>query len=349
MREPLGLMAPIAGIRILALDPDLAAPLPVQQRPLAERNLVVPSVRVPTGPWDPDDLGPSQYGVLVVEGLVAREVTVAGTAAAELLGAGDVLRTGTTASEELVTSTATWTVLEPLHLALLDDHFGHALRRWPELGQCLLMRAEQRAARLAVYQAISHLTRVDTRVLVMLWMLAGRWGRVTGEGIALPLRLTHRTIARLVGARRPSVTTAITQLCRRELLARRSDGSWLLHGPPPQELARVGVDAILSAPAPAPVRRPAPAPDPPSDADAAAGDGAAMAAQAHRVREQTRINVQRIRTTMAQIHQLADAYETQAERTRTTANRTRELREHSRELRAQVSASRERRRPPDRG
>jgi hypothetical protein len=123
----------------------------------------------------------------------------------------------------------------------------------------LLARAERRADRVAVTQAISHLTRVDTRVLTMLWLLADRWGRVTSGAIVLPLRLTHRTIARLIGARRPSVTTALSELGRRGLISRREDGSWALHGPPPEELERVGLGQISSSPAPAPRQPPEPA------------------------------------------------------------------------------------------
>jgi hypothetical protein len=57
--------------------------------------------------------------------------------------------------------------------------------------------------------------------------------------VLLPVRLTHRVLARLVGARRPSVTTAIGTLEKRELLSRRPDGSWLLRGGVPEGLERL--------------------------------------------------------------------------------------------------------------
>src|SRR3954468_4094789 len=99
-------------------------------------------------------------------------------------------------------------------------------RRWPELSVALLQRAQRRADRLAVTQAIAQLTRVDDRVLALLWHLSERWGRMTPTGVVLPLRLTHKAIARLVGAQRPSVTTAINGLEKRVLVARREDGAW---------------------------------------------------------------------------------------------------------------------------
>jgi len=82
-------------------------------------------------------------------------------------------------------------------------------------------------------QAIAHLTRVDERLLSLLWMLAERWGRVVPGGVLVSLRLPHRTLAAMVGARRPSVTTALGQLMARGEIERRSDGGWILRGQPP--------------------------------------------------------------------------------------------------------------------
>lgn len=332
-------MSTVAGIRLFELDPDLLALIPERDADVARRIVVVPSVRVPTGTWDQSEIGSPRWGAVVLAGLVARQVVVAGTAAAELVGAGDVVNVDAGSPDEVVASTAEWTVLEALHLALLDDRFGQAVRRWPELSACLLQRTERRAARLAVYQAISHLTRVDTRVLVMLWTLAGRWGRVTPDGIALPLRLTHRTLARLVGARRPSVTTAMTELSRRNLVVRRDDGSWLLHGPPPEELECVGVDRILSRPAPPPRSAPVtPLPSRAREADDAIGahgaDERRLAAE--HARAEARRMTARMQTTLTQIGALAEAYELQAEQTRAASSRTRELRE-------EITAARRRR------
>ena len=83
-------------------------------------------------------------------------------------------------------------------------------------------------------QAIAHLTRVDDRLLALLWCLAERWGRVVPGGVLVNLRLPHRTLAGMVGARRPSVTTALGQLISREEIERRPDGGWLLRGDPPE-------------------------------------------------------------------------------------------------------------------
>ena len=81
---------------------------------------------------------------------------------------------------------------------------------------------------------------------MLLWTLAERWGRVGPHGVRLPLSLPHRTLATLVGARRPSVTTALTGLARAGLVERVRDG-WLLHGDPAEVLPeRLHTDKAMS-------------------------------------------------------------------------------------------------------
>jgi CRP/FNR family transcriptional regulator, cyclic AMP receptor protein len=58
--------------------------------------------------------------------------------------------------------------------------------------------------------------------------------------VIVPLALTHRILGQLVGARRPTASTALAELAERGELVRRPDGSWLLQGDPPdaETLAR---------------------------------------------------------------------------------------------------------------
>jgi CRP/FNR family transcriptional regulator, cyclic AMP receptor protein len=112
--------------------------------------------------------------------------------------------------------------------------------RYPEVTATLFDPLSERSLRLATTQAISQLTRVDRRLKALFWHLAERWGRVSGDGVIVPLALTHRILGQLVGARRPTVSTALSELAEREELVRRPDGSWLLRGDPPdaESLAR---------------------------------------------------------------------------------------------------------------
>lgn len=79
---------------------------------------------------------------------------------------------------------------------------------------------------------------MDTRLLVLLWYLADRWGRVRPDGILVPLKLTHETLGRLIGARRPSVTTALHTLTEQGRISRSQERFWILHGDPPTSLTR---------------------------------------------------------------------------------------------------------------
>jgi CRP/FNR family transcriptional regulator, cyclic AMP receptor protein len=58
-----------------------------------------------------------------------------------------------------------------------------------------------------------------------------------GDGrILLPLRLTHTVLADLIAARRPTVSTALSDLARRQVLFRLENG-WLLASEPPEALS----------------------------------------------------------------------------------------------------------------
>ena len=97
----------------------------------------------------------------------------------------------------------------------------------------LLERTMRRTLRMGVHQALLQLSPVETRLLVLFWHLAERWGRVTPKGIVLPLGLTHQLLGQLVGCRRASVTTALKAVTRSGLVVRLGDGGWLLRGEPP--------------------------------------------------------------------------------------------------------------------
>jgi len=95
------------------------------------------------------------------------------------------------------------------------------------LFDALIDRTMRRSRRLGLSQAICQLRRVDDRLLVLFVHLADRWGRVRDDGLLVPLRLTQETLARLVGARRPTVSLALSRLKERGLLVRQP-GGWLL-------------------------------------------------------------------------------------------------------------------------
>ena len=121
-----------------------------------------------------------------------------------------------------------WHVLAPTSLAVLDDTFARRLASWPQVMATLLERAIRRTLRMSIHQALLQLSPVETRLLVLFWHLAERWGRVTPDGISVRLRMSHELLGQLVGCRRASVTTALHRIDDSGLVVRKTDGTWLL-------------------------------------------------------------------------------------------------------------------------
>jgi hypothetical protein len=90
-------------------------------------------------------------------------------------------------------------------MAVLDGRFVTAATRWPTVIEEITERAVRRSHALGLQLALGQVPRIEGRLLLLFWRLSQRWGRVTPEGILVPLRLTHETLAALVAARRPSV------------------------------------------------------------------------------------------------------------------------------------------------
>ena len=221
--------------QLLALDPDLGQMLPEDRLEPATRGLTVSLRRFSPAECSLDALeqtAPSHLGLLVVDGILARDVTVAGSVATELVGAGDVIRPWT--MEEpvgILESEVRWSALSEVTVALLDRRAAHDLCAYPEVYAAIVDRLSQRAARLATAQAIAQMTRVDRRLLALFRHLGERWGRMCGEGVQVPLRLSHRQLGQLVGARRPTISVALAELARSGELVRRADSTWLVRTP----------------------------------------------------------------------------------------------------------------------
>jgi hypothetical protein len=219
---------------VLREDPELAEAIEPGRRAQAVEALVAREVRIPTGAWGGRAIPISDgIGLLVLEGVMLHRVGIDDRFGAELIGGGDVLRS---IQAEADTSTlplaVEWLILERSRVAVLDGRFARQLARFPQVAGRLFGRSVLRSRQLAVNMAIVHQARVDHRLHLLFWHLASRWGRVRSDGVLVPLRLTHTVLADLVAARRPTVTSALSDLNRRGLVRAVSDG-WLLSGPPP--------------------------------------------------------------------------------------------------------------------
>ena len=176
-------------------------------------------------------------GVLVLDGVLSVDVRVGDRTATEIVGDGDVLQPLAAARRR------------PAR-ARLDLARAACRRAWPcsttrsrsasspgrRSRTRLLRPGLARTADLDVQRAITSQPRLEVRLTLLLWHLAGRWGRVEPGGIRLALPLTHRLLGRLVGAERPSVSHALARLSQAGLVTSR-DGALHLHGTAEEHLA----------------------------------------------------------------------------------------------------------------
>jgi CRP-like cAMP-binding protein len=232
------------GIRLLEAQPDLGDGLSPEDEAQARRHVVALLDSVEAGPWDPSKryaVDPAFFGLLVIDGMISRDVELGGRRCSELLGPGDLLRPWDydDADAASVPSESALNALEPTRVAVLDGRFARVACRYPELVARLIGRTLRRSRWLAILLTISSMPRVDARVQALFWHLADRWGHVTLDGVVVPVRLTHDMIGRLVGAHRPSVTTALSELTRAQRIERLPHG-WLLRGDPPVAAAPNG-------------------------------------------------------------------------------------------------------------
>ena len=225
--------------RVLERDPELGLRIPARGITRARAQLVAPVQTLECGIWEVPK-GGGRCTFLVLDGLLARDLVLAGTTCTELLGEGDVLDPSLPGRVEgLVRYDVLWHVLQPLRFAILDEQFQRALAEWPQVMGALLERTIRRTVRQSVHQALLQLSPVETRLVVLFWFLAERWGHVTPAGVTLRLRLTHQLIGQLVGVQRASVTTALRHVAAAGRVIRRSDGTWLLRGQAPGDLAHL--------------------------------------------------------------------------------------------------------------
>lgn len=226
-------------VRLLDVDRSLASALSEEELEVARRYAVADVVELGRGIHDPGQLaGDGLLGLLVLDGLLIRQVAVADRRCGELVGPGAVLRPWDDYGQAApLPFDVSWRVIQETRLAQLDRRFMATVVQWPALIEAFTGRATERAQTLAFNVAVHCLRHVHIRLLVMFWHLADRFGRVTPDGTHVPLPLSHSDLAELVGAQRPSVTVALKRLSDAGLVRRHPhDHTWLLGHEPPAEL-----------------------------------------------------------------------------------------------------------------
>jgi hypothetical protein len=221
-------------IQLLREDPDLGENMAPAARKQATDLVRARVFRVSKGPWEPPEIDHGSMGLLVLNGLMARTLTLGPMSSCEVVGPTDIIRPWETdLIPSLVPTVSSWRVLDPAQVALLDGRVTALIGRWPELTAAVGGRLLRRTRSLAYLMAAQHFVRVEDRLLATLWHLASMWGRVTPRGTVVPFRLTHQMLASIIGAQRPTTTTSIRSLERQGRLARDERRCYVLLGDPP--------------------------------------------------------------------------------------------------------------------
>jgi CRP-like cAMP-binding protein len=173
------------------------------------------------------DLAGESFGLMVLNGLLLVELESGRAHIGWLIGAGDVIRPAGM-HEVALTERSRWRALSDSRLAVLDREFGLRAGGIPAVSRALVNRATRTANWLLAKSLVISSPRIEERLLLLFALLGERWGRVTSEGVALKLPLTHANLAALCGARRPSVTIALHALEREGLLSCAAKGTWVL-------------------------------------------------------------------------------------------------------------------------
>jgi CRP-like cAMP-binding protein len=237
-----------APVRLIDQLPDLAADLDDGQAAVARRAVKAPALQLGRGRLDrglcetPHACG-TPFGLVVVDGLLAREVVLGDRTSTSLYGPGDVIDLRVDEGSSL-SSGATVVCPEDAVVAILDDRLLAAMREWPRMISRLFAITMRQLERADVNAAIGQLERVEDRLLGFFWLLADRWGRRGPGGIAIEQPLTHEAIGHLIGARRPTVSLGLRALADEGALTRIPGGTWLLS---PGSLDRLIVPEAVSA------------------------------------------------------------------------------------------------------
>jgi len=187
-------------VRVLVEDQALARFVDVERRTMAERSCLATGMAVQRGRWKAGKYAADAtggFGLLILSGLISGCVGRRGGYGAELLGPGDLFRPlQRPDARASVPFDSNWTVIQPARMALLGSGFAYRAAPFPEVATALVGRMLLRTQRLAVKMAIVHYPRVDTRVHMLFWHLAARWGSRHTRGHRPPIAHHSRLAGR---------------------------------------------------------------------------------------------------------------------------------------------------------
>lgn len=220
------------GVRLLDVDPDLGEDLSEEEFAEARRSVMLPVVTLDLGPWSVDQLNEvhgvhgKARGFFVMAGAVGIELAIASQVSTRMIVPRELVLLDDWV-EHSIDVRLSWSVLDSATLIVLDRRLAIIGTRWPGLMDAILKRAAQQVRHATLQQAISQLPRVEDRLLALLWSIADRQGVVRADGVWVHLPVTHAMLARMIGARRPTVSLGLRALSDQGLASAEGNG-WLI-------------------------------------------------------------------------------------------------------------------------
>lgn len=236
-------------ISVLQEDPDLAVGVPQEKRRTAARVCGARVLDIPRGIWDGGDSeaepkSDAGFGLVVLSGILCRRVAQSERYGAELIGPGDLMRPWDLVGDwSTLPTDPRWRVIQPVSAAILDADFTRRAAPFPGIAEALVRRALLRSRYLAILIAIVSQRRIETRLEMLFWHLADRFGHVRSDYVDVSVPLTHSLLGELIGARRQTVTTALSKMQERGAVEKTRGGWRLRASTPPEPLRqRTGFD-----------------------------------------------------------------------------------------------------------
>jgi CRP-like cAMP-binding protein len=221
-------------ISLVDADPDLFASVPGESCSRLAAKAIVRTKRLARGPWRfPRSFAPPSLGFLILTGLMLCELDLFDAKGIELLGPGDLV-TPLDLTASSIRRSVRWKVLGPTEVAVLDDKATEDLGAVPGVMPELVRRATARSHAAEARLALARIHPLSTRIHVLFWNLADRWGQRRDGEIELDVPLSHQLLADLAAASRPRVSAALGELAQQGYLKQRTPrGPWVVCGPPP--------------------------------------------------------------------------------------------------------------------
>jgi CRP/FNR family cyclic AMP-dependent transcriptional regulator len=225
-------------VRVLEREPVLGSGLDAAEFSRAQQSCLAEVVTERRGLYNVADQNLGEC-LLLLDGFALLDTRLGEThRSVEVLGPGDLFSLSPLGLDDFDLGVS-MRPIGPMVAARLDSHFYASCAPWPVIAQNLASLATRRTTEASRLLALMHVARLETRLHLILWRHAERWGKVTPAGVRLPYHLSQHDLADLAGARRQSVNQALGELRNRGVISEDPERRLLVLEEPSHPLEKV--------------------------------------------------------------------------------------------------------------